>query len=75
MVEPLLLTKKQAAEALTISPRTLDRLRINGELPTVYLGRRSPRFRREDLLALRDAKVTTKQVLEWPEMTAPRRRR
>jgi excisionase family DNA binding protein len=75
VAEPLLLTRKEAAAALTISVRTLDRCRGEGELPTVYLGPRTIRFRPEDVTAFRDAKVTTQPVLEWPEMTVPRGRR
>jgi len=74
--EALLLTKKQAAEALTISERALDRFRVEGEIPTVYLGPRTPRFRMEDLVAFTDAKVNIKTVVEWPARSAqPRRRR
>jgi excisionase family DNA binding protein len=75
VADALLLTKKQAAAALTISERTLDRCRSKGELPTVCLGPRTVRFRPEDVLALRDAKVNTQPVPEWPAMTLPRRGR
>lgn len=75
MAEALLLTKQQAADALAISVRTLDRCRNEGELPAVYLGPRTVRFRPEDVVAFRDAKVNTQPVLQWPLMTVPRGRR
>ena len=75
MLDPLLLTKKQAADVLTISVRQLDRCRVEGGLPTVYLGPRTLRFRPEDLVAFRDAKVSIEPAQEWPSMTVPRGRR
>jgi excisionase family DNA binding protein len=75
MAEALLLTRKEAAAALTISVRTLDRCRLDGELPTVYLGPRTVRFRPEDVLTYRDAKVTTHPVAEWPVRPVQRERR
>jgi predicted site-specific integrase-resolvase len=75
VTEPLLLTKKQAAETLTISERALDRFRVEGEIPTVYLGPRTPRFRMEDLVAFTDAKVNVQPVVEWPARSAQLRKR
>ena len=49
------LTAVQAARLLKISPRTVARLRLRGELPAAAVGSsgRIFRFRRDDVLALR----------------------
>ena len=44
-----LLTEREVADYLAISPETLRRLRYAGEIPYVPLGRRLVRYRREDL--------------------------
>ncbi len=49
---PELLTKKQAAELLQCSQRQIELLTQKGRIAKpVYLGDRSPRWRREELLA------------------------
>ena len=40
----LLLSSKQAAQALAISERTLWDLRKNGEIPSITVGKKSIRF-------------------------------
>lgn len=45
----LLLTPKQAAEALAISPRKLWAMTAGGEIPNVRIGQRSVRYPIEDL--------------------------
>jgi excisionase family DNA binding protein len=46
-VEPLLLTAKQAAECLALSPRKLWSLTAGGDVPCVRIGR-ALRYSRED---------------------------
>ena len=46
---PLLLTPKQAAEALAISPRKLWSMTASGEIPHVRMGRRCVRYPLDDL--------------------------
>lgn len=48
--EPLLLTEREAAKALAVSPRKLWDLRMNGEIPCVRFGR-SVRYDPADLQA------------------------
>ena len=49
---PELLTKKQAAELLQVSQRQIELLSQRGQIAKpVYLGERSPRWRRNELLA------------------------
>jgi excisionase family DNA binding protein len=38
-VEPLALRLREAAAALSVSPKTVERLTMSGELPSVKLGR------------------------------------
>jgi len=45
----LLLTIEQAARALSISPRTLQALSANGEIPVVRVARRCIRYSPDDL--------------------------
>jgi excisionase family DNA binding protein len=52
-VEPLLLTARQAAAALSISERTLWQLTRDGAVRCVRLGR-AVRYDRRDLIALID---------------------
>ena len=47
-VEPLLLTAKQAAECLALSPRKLWSLTAGGDVPCVRIGR-ALRYSRDDL--------------------------
>ena len=47
---PLLLTEREAAKALAVSPRKLWDLRMNGEIPCVRFGR-SVRYHPADLQA------------------------
>ena len=50
--QPELLTKRQAAELLQCSTRQIELLTQRGRIARpVYLGERSPRWRRADLLA------------------------
>jgi len=49
-MEPLLLTPREAAKALSISERTLFDLKKNGELPVILIGR-SVRYSVNDLKA------------------------
>lgn len=49
---PELLTRKQAAEFLSVAVQTIDAYTRQGLLEKVYLGTGSPRFRRDDLRAL-----------------------
>jgi len=49
--EGSLLTRKQAARLLNISPWSLDRLRQRGRLPAISLGPSIVRYLREDLEA------------------------
>lgn len=50
--ELLLLTKKQAAELLQCSQRQIELLTQRGRIARpIYLGDRSPRWRRDELLA------------------------
>jgi excisionase family DNA binding protein len=44
-------TRKEIAEFLSVSERTVDKLREAGKLPCKYLGR-NVRFDRDDVLAL-----------------------
>ena len=44
-------TRKEIAEYLSVSERTVDKLREAGKLPAKYLGRHV-RFDRDDVLAL-----------------------
>ena len=49
---PELLTKKQAAELLQVSQRQIELLSQRGKIAKpVYLSERSPRWRRDELLA------------------------
>lgn len=48
--EPELLSRKQAAEILTISPRTLDRYVTQRIIPVVKFDRGTIRFKKSDLL-------------------------
>ena len=50
--EPTILTTREAADLLRVSPRSLQRWRAQGLLPAVSLGAQIVRFRREDVLAL-----------------------
>ena len=75
MLDQLLLTKKQAAEVLSISVRQLDQCRVEGGLPTVHLGPRTLPFRAGGLAAFCDAKVSIEPAQEWPSMKVPRGRR
>jgi excisionase family DNA binding protein len=47
-----LLRRREAAELLGVSARTVDRLAEAGALPRVRVGERSVRFRAEDVIAL-----------------------
>jgi excisionase family DNA binding protein len=47
-VEPLLLTKEQAAEALSVSPRTIDRLLADHTLTSIKVGA-ATRIARQEL--------------------------
>ena len=51
MSEPLLLTEPQAAKSLGVSAKTMSRLRANGEIEAIQIGR-SVRYRPEALRAL-----------------------
>ncbi len=44
------MTYEMVEKALMLSPRSVRRLVECGELPVVYVGRHSPRFRPEDVL-------------------------
>lgn len=46
-----LLTKAEAARMLLVSERTLERWNKSGILRPVYFGRRSVRYRRDDIEA------------------------
>jgi len=46
--EDRLITKKQAAERLAVSTRTIDRMSANGRLEKIFVGP-SPRFRKSDI--------------------------
>ncbi len=48
---PELLKYKQVEELLALSPRSVRRLVESGELRVTYVGRRSPRFKPEHVLA------------------------
>jgi len=47
--ESELMTAAEVQTRLHITYPTLRSLRIRGELPCIYLGQKSPRFRREDV--------------------------
>lgn len=51
-IPPPLMTKRQVAELLQYSTRTIDRMVSAGLLPKLKLGKRSVRFRRRDVLPL-----------------------
>ena len=52
-----LLTTAEAAVILSLSPRTLEQLRVKGDGPPYFaLGRRAVRYRRSDLDAWLDAR-------------------
>ena len=53
VAEPLLLTERQVAKALGLSPRTVWGLADRGELPVVWIGR-AKRFDRRDIEAMID---------------------
>jgi excisionase family DNA binding protein len=46
---PMLLTTVEAAQRLSLSPRTLERLRLDGSGPRFCKLRRSVRYRQADL--------------------------
>ncbi len=46
-----LMTYPMVQKALMLSPRSVRRLVESGELPVVYVGKHSPRFKPEDVLA------------------------
>ena len=46
---PVLLTTRDAARVLALSPRTLERLRLSGDGPRYCKLRRSVRYRQADL--------------------------
>jgi excisionase family DNA binding protein len=50
--ELTILTTREAADLLRVSPRSLQRWRAQGLLPAVSLGAQIVRFRRSDVLAL-----------------------
>ncbi len=52
MAFPELLTIREAAEILNVSPRTLERWSLEGRLPRVEIGPRTIRYRADDLAAL-----------------------
>ncbi len=58
--EQILCTNKQAEQILQVCERTLLNLRKSGDLPFVPIGR-AVRYRRSDLLAFADKRVTTSQ--------------
>ena len=47
-----LLRRREAADLLRVSVRSIDRLAASGALPRVKLGERTVRFRHEDVAAL-----------------------
>lgn len=55
--ETVLLTKKETAEVLRVTQRTLDRYRLSGILTPIYLGR-TVRYRRDDVQALIDGQAS-----------------
>lgn len=56
MTDPEFLTKRQVAEMLQCSTRQVEILTSKGRLAKpIYLGERSPRWRRSELLAWLDA--------------------
>jgi excisionase family DNA binding protein len=62
-----LLTQREAAAALRISQRSLERMRVSGAsgLRFVRVGRRSVRYREEDIadyVAARTVRSTSEQV-------------
>ncbi|RVU07151.1 DNA-binding protein [Novosphingobium umbonatum] len=60
MSSPALLTEKQTADLLNISPRSVRNARTNGSLPYVKIGR-LVRYRREDINALIDNAVVANE--------------
>ena len=44
-------TREELAKLLKLHPRTIDRKVRSGELPAIYLGPKSIRFAREDVIA------------------------
>jgi len=52
-----LLTTRQAAAFLKVSPKTLERMRVEGAGPAFVKVGRSVRYRRSDLLAFIDSNV------------------
>lgn len=51
---PRLLTATEVAELLGLTPRTVKRLAAEGRLARVVLGRRSTRYRQDDVARLID---------------------
>jgi predicted DNA-binding transcriptional regulator AlpA len=52
-----LLTQREAAQALRLSERTLERSRVTGQGPRFIRCGRSIRYRADDLIAWIDARV------------------
>lgn len=53
---PELMTRSQAANALGVSPMTIDNFHKRGILDRVELKNRTPRFKREQILRLKTLK-------------------
>lgn len=52
IIEPILLTEREAAKMLSISQSQLAKMRYRGEVPAVLFGKNCVRYAIEDLRAL-----------------------
>ncbi|MBX3322011.1 MAG: helix-turn-helix domain-containing protein [Phycisphaeraceae bacterium] len=59
-IPPLLVDRREAAKLLSVSPGTIDNLRLRGELPSLKIGMR----RLYDVEDLRQLIATRKEVTE-----------
>ena len=66
MNEPLLLTEEQAADRLLMNPRTLRKLRQNGEIRYVALAGRKIAYRPEDCEAYIQSRVRMADPIPAP---------